>query len=480
MNVDFEKILKEFPEKSNVGQFIKGIGQFNSEENSKLFMKKYRPIIESEKKEKSPFLSVIIRTQGKREEGLREALLCMHAQSNQSYEIILIGHKINAEQKNVIERILDEQEEEFRNKIRFFQLGEGTRTTPLNFGFAHAWGEYVAVFDDDDILFDSWVDNFYECAKENRGKILHSYAFAQNWENVVGLGYRAVSAPVENYCKKFDLLNQLFVNRCPLMTLAFPSYIFQKIGIIFNEDLQVTEDWEYFMRVSFLCGVADICEPTAIYRFWENIETSATLHDQETWNEIYKSIQTSFDKYSIILPSGYIGRIIHLCEDNGLTAINDKSQPLISQLYYSKGKPFDSRQVIKAQNNTTLPNIDLWFLFEEKTNQLTALRFDLCEDGLFILKDLQITIWFTNGEKREVNYEEYVHNGLEQNGAIFFINEDPEIVWEIHDERLVDVVNIKAKVSRHISRISIVESLANLFPIKKIAKKRKMHKKGYF
>ena len=149
------------------------------------------------------------------------------------------------------EEILEDQEEEFRKKIRFFRLNEGTRTTPLNYGFSHAWGKYAAVFDDDDILFSNWVEEFKKCAEENEGRILHSFAFAQDWENLEKLGYCAVAAPSANYCVPFNLINQLSVNRCPLMTLAFPVNIFQKAGIIFNESLNVTEDWEYFMRTAF-------------------------------------------------------------------------------------------------------------------------------------------------------------------------------------------------------------------------------------
>ena len=168
------------------------------------------------------------------------------------------------------------------------------------------------IFDDDDILFSNWVEEFKKCAEENEGRILHSFAFAQDWENLEKLGYCAVAAPSANYCVPFNLINQLSVNRCPLMTLAFPVNIFQKAGIIFNESLNVTEDWEYFMRTAFLCGVSDIEAPTAIYRFWKNIETSATLHDQENWDATYHSVQETYNSQNIILPAGNIRRIIEL------------------------------------------------------------------------------------------------------------------------------------------------------------------------
>lgn len=479
MNYGSDKLLNEFSENTNIIRYLKGLNHLNSDENQKLFEEKYRPIIQNEVKKHTPFLSVIIRTQGKREEGLREALLCLHAQSNQDFEIILIAHKAEEKHKKVIEAILAEQDEEFSSKIRYYKLDEGTRTTPLNFGFSHAWGKYAAVFDDDDILFDNWVESFWQCAKENEGRILHSFAFAQDWENVKNLGYRAETAPVANYCTKFDLFSQFSVNRCPLMTLAFPVNIFQNVGIVFNESLNVTEDWEYFMRVAFLCGVSDVCEPTAIYRFWHNIETSATLHDQDNWTETYKSVQETYNKQDIILPANHIKKIIELTENNGVNVLSDNGE-IVSQLFYSKGKPFDSQQVIRTTNKERYPQIDSWFLFEEKTKDLTAMRLDLCEEGLFVLKNFSVDIWFTNGEKKVLGLADCVHNGIAHGDSVLFIDSDPEIVWEWKDERMVDVVNAKGEFSRQIPKFSLINWIVNLFPLNKCFKKRELHKKGYF
>lgn len=479
---DYKKIsdiIGEFSDNTNIHQYLNGLLELNNQDSQELFEKKYLPIIDSEKKQKTPFLSVIMRTQGKREDGLREALLCLNAQSNQNFEIILIAHKTTQEQEHLIENILNEQEENFRKKIRFYRLSEGTRTTPLNFGFAHAWGEYAAIFDDDDILFDNWVESFFQCSQKNRGRILHSYAFAQNWENINSGGYRATSAPVANYCMPFDILAQLSVNRCPLMTLAFPLNIFQKVGIIFNENLNVMEDWEYFMKVAFLCGVSDIEEPTAIYRFWQNLETSATLHDQNAWDDTYRSIQKSFDKQGVILPPGQLKRIIDITVNGTGGLINEKNQNL-SRLYISKGEPFSDLQVIESSSQEILPRFEFWFLFEEKSKDFKALRFDLFEEGLFVLNQIDITVWFTNGEKRVVSLNDCIHNGFEKGDSLLFINKDPEIIWEWSDERLIDVVHVSGQISRSIPSIRLLNTLVSLLPVKKCFKKKQLHKKGLF
>lgn len=169
-----------------LGLYLKGLEHLNTEENQKLYEEKYLPVIQGEKKENSPFLSVIIRTQGKREQGLREALLCLQAQECQDFEILLIAHKADEEHGKLIEEILEDQEEEFRKKIRFFRLNEGTRTTPLNYGFSHAWGKYAAVFDDDDILFSNWVEDLKSVQKKTRAVffiLLHLHRTGKIWKN---------------------------------------------------------------------------------------------------------------------------------------------------------------------------------------------------------------------------------------------------------------------------------------------------------
>ena len=475
-----ENILNQFSDNTNLKRYLNSLENLNREENQKKYEEIYLPIIQNEEKQSTPFLSVIIRTQGKREEGLREALLCMQGQSCQDYEIILIAHKASKTQKQLIEEILSDQDPDFREKIRYYELDYGTRTTPLNYGFSRAWGEYAAIFDDDDILFSNWVESFKNSAKANGGRILHSYAFSQNWENIEQLGYRAVSAPEPNYCTPFDLLNQLSVNRCPLMTLAFPVNIFQKVGIIFDEKLNVTEDWEYFMRSAFVCGVSDVCEPAAIYRFWNNIETSATLHDQENWMQTYKEIQESYNNRDIVLPAGNIKRIIELMSDKADMDFSHGKGETLSRLYYGKESGFNSNECISAINKEMYPDIDVWFLFEEKRSDINAMRLDLCREGLFVLKDFSIDIWFTNGEKKVLSIKDCIHNGIEYKDAVFFINPNPEIVWELEDQREVDVVNVKGQLSRKITPLPIINRWASIFPLGKFIKKRRMHSKGYF
>lgn len=470
--------LEALPECTELKQYINGL-QKNVlfDENYTTYENRIKESIESQE---HPFLSVLIRTQGKREEGLRESLLCVQAQTFTDYEVILIGHKADVEGKRMIQDILDDQQDDFREKIRYIELDEGTRTVPLNMGFACARGEYISVFDDDDILFDNWAEGFYKAAQKNTGRILHGYAFSQDWENVKELGYRAIGRPKALYCQNFDLLWQLVNNRCPLMTLAFPVAMFQKMGICFDEKLNIMEDWEYFMRLALICGVTDIPEPVAIYRFWKNIETSATLHNQEEWTQMYEEIRDDSGRNGFLFSKDYSEDIIRWLtnryEINVKEDIREKAR-----LYYSKGDAFNDDMIARVASDGRSPYFNYWFPLKMRTKQIKALRFDLSEDGLYMLEELYIGVHYKDGTIVEIPLEECAHTGLHFFGRLLFLQEHPSIVWEMEKEGFIECVHISGKLLRNFRNTSKKYRLFELlFSYKYLKKNRELHKKGWF
>lgn len=466
-----EKIWERFPEKTELRQYLKDIERMIGDNQKGLFGKKYLPILDINRKKETPcFLSVIIRTQGKRPDGLREAMLCLQAQAFQNFEIILVAHRANQIQKKIVEEIVEDQDPAWRKKILYLELEDGGRAAPINFALAHASGEYAAIYDDDDILFSGWAESFFQAAKENAGRILHCYAFAQNWNNVNALGYRADSAPRSIYCVDYDQVTQLVSNRCPLMTLAFPTYLFQELGFVFDEGLNTTEDWDYFMRMSFLCGVTDIQKPGAIYRFWENLETSSTLYAQNEWYKTYRDIQKGFDAARTLFQPGSIRQIVGALEAAN-THKPGKVDARYSQLYYSTGGAFCDELCVQSQERLELPQFDLTFVLPEKRNDVIALRLDLTEEGLFAIRDLNITVWVRSGEigeRVEVPVDRCWHNGIPYQDRWVFLHKDPEIVWEWQDQRELDAVHITGRVSQEVQRTFFLRLLEWLlrFPLR--------------
>lgn len=311
--IELDKFVKnalDFLPDTSLFQYIVWLNELLENRDEK-FEKEYLPIIEQEKNrdtEKTPFLSVITRTQGKRPETLRETMLSLIGQSDDDFELILVGHKLDSEGKAMVQNILGEQPLDFREKIRFIEIDHGTRTTPLNIGFSHARGDYAAVLDDDDIVLDNWVETFHRAALEKPGTIIHAYTLTQKWMLVNygdgRFGPRATAAYGTECCHDFELIEQLDCNMCPLLGLAFPTLYFRKYGIIFDEALTTTEDWDYLMRVSFLAGVTNVKLPTSVYRLWENAENSVTKHSKAEWDKNKEIIQHKHLNMPVLLPAG--------------------------------------------------------------------------------------------------------------------------------------------------------------------------------
>ncbi len=461
-------ISEAISENTELYKYIKQVNEMMySDGQNKLYEEKYKAIVENRdlKSENRVFLSVIVRSQGNRPQGLREALLCLRAQENQNFEIILIAHKAKEDGKKCIHEILDEQPEGFRSKIRYLEIDNGTRTTPINVGFANAYGQYIAIFDDDDLLFDNWVEEFYEAAKENNGKILHAFSLAQKWKRITTNtgehGYMAMEAPASQFCMKFDFLSQLVVNKCPLMSLAFPAYLFQKMGIIFNEELNVTEDWEYFMRVVTITGIADIEKATSIYRLWFNEENSSTLHEQSTWLDTYLKIQGMMDHRATLLPSGYTKYVISLiqrCNEDDLKMATGYPK-LQGILYYGEDRNFSDERMIIANNSVYSPSIDMEFPVPAVNGNTQYFRFDPCEYGGFILRDIKILMVTGEGGLIEARAEECIHNGIAYEGGIYYMHYDPQIIWYYPGKEKIVSVKIKAETCMEIPESLIMSAI---------------------
>ena len=300
---DWSEINAVFGRDTNIGklfQFLQNAGE-RSDPNS-TFSRCYLPIVEeAHRNREKVFLSILTRTQGRRPQELREVLLCLSAQTDMDFEILLIGHKVDEEQEKLIQSIIDEQTEAIRKRVRFLKIDYGNRTAPLNFGFAHARGEYTAILDDDDVVFDEWVEEFHTASRKHPGTLLHAYAAHQQWMKLKRGCFqgsvRACSSLNPMYCEPFSWPRQMHCNNCPPVGLAFPTAVFQQLGIIFDETLTTTEDWDYLQRVAILSGVTDIKTVTCIYRWWVNTESSQTVHSKTEWSYncelIHKKMRSS-------------------------------------------------------------------------------------------------------------------------------------------------------------------------------------------
>ena len=279
----------------------------------------------------SPFLSIVTRTQGRRPHTLVEVLTCLAAQRDADFELLILGHRLDAGQQDLVLGLVDDCPSWLRNRIRCIAVEHGNRTRPLQLGFAAARGAYVAMLDDDDIVFAHWVESFREMARLEPGRVLRGNTVVQVVDKVVveGVsGLRAEAAPDVRYPKKFNFLEHVLENRSPPMTLAFPRQLIEFEGIRFDETLTTTEDWDFFMRCAAVTGVADGAGITSIYRWWHKGESSRTVHGQSEWQENHYRIWKNWDDACFRLPPGGMRDLVNLLQEHAAYSAELRRQQL--------------------------------------------------------------------------------------------------------------------------------------------------------
>ncbi len=253
------------------------------------------------------FLSVVMRTQGRRIQELREALLCLGAQSSQDFEVLIVAHKTNVAEQKAVEVVIDDQPSALRERIRLVLLDRGQRSAPINAGIEAATGRYVAIFDDDDVVMGDWVKEFADAEREHGGRILRSIALKQgaSVDTVRGLpGIRSTTAPERAYDDDFSLVGHLVANQSPPISWIFPRSLATDFGLSYDDSMTTTEDWEFLLRAAQLAGVTDIGRGTAIYRWWETRESSRTAHPADEWAQNQREIERRIDSRPFLLPPG--------------------------------------------------------------------------------------------------------------------------------------------------------------------------------
>lgn len=256
------------------------------------------------------FLSVVIRTQAKRWEQLQDAILCLAGQTDQDFEVILMLHDVSDERASRVEALVGAYPSEFVTRVRLIRVSGGGRTRPLAASVDHVRGAYVAFFDDDDLLLGNWVEAFHNAAEQSPGQLIRANVATQlnrieTWPGGA-IGQRTVGVATAEYAKHFNLIDHLERNHTPFMGMAFPRTFFSEWGERFDEELPVCEDWDIALRAAGLLGVHSSEELTAIYRQWEDAQTSYTHHQIEEWRDAENRVRDKIDALPFFAPRGSI------------------------------------------------------------------------------------------------------------------------------------------------------------------------------
>ena len=273
----------------------------------------------------SPFLSVITRTRGLRIRTLRDVLMCLCGQSCQDYELIIVVHNGDEAALDAVHALVGEFPDRMRQRVSITACTRPGRAAPLNHGVDRAKGQYIAVLDDDDMVFDHWIETFRKLAGDFPGALVRARCCLQCFEISASGDLpprpRATSWFTMPWSVSYDALRHLHINDTPIMSVAFPIEVFHKDGLRFDEGLTTTEDWDLLTRAAMLRGVISTAEITSIYRWWTNGESSRFEHSPEEWQSNMARIRRNLDLQPLSLPPGSASQITLLFDANSaLTA----------------------------------------------------------------------------------------------------------------------------------------------------------------
>jgi glycosyltransferase involved in cell wall biosynthesis len=275
--------------------------------------------------EGSCFLTVVMRTQGRRLPCLAEALESLAEQVDRDFEVLVVRHRTDLGLASAVQEVVDTLPSWLRERVRVLDVERPGRSSPLNEGFAAARGRYVAILDDDDLALPNWVGTFASLAAGHTGKVLRTLAVRQPVRAETGPnGVMAVpeGPPDRIWPTTFSFIDHLLVNSTPPVAVAFPVEVFRAAGERFDETLDTVEDWDFLMRTVGLVGIACSPDETCVYRWWLGDEGSRSEHPEAEWKHNEDAVRRKLDDRELLLPRGSVGRLKELVD--GLTAERDR------------------------------------------------------------------------------------------------------------------------------------------------------------
>ena len=345
-------------------------------------LSRFRDVVNTDEKA-TPFLSIITRTQGLREQTLRDVFMTLAGQSCSAFELILVVHSQHNTRAKAMRQLVEEFPQSFQDRVVFLHCTRPGRSAPINDALEVARGEYFSVLDDDDFVFGHWVETFRNLAHESPGSLLRTVCTLQKHEMVAANDGvprpRATSWFKMEWPAVYDPLRHLYENLSPFMTIAFPLGAFRRLGFRFDETLTTAEDWDLTTRMVMLCGVRTSLEVTAIYRWWTNAESSLFVHEPKQWVANRQYVLDKLNARPIVLPPGAVRALVAIYEEqNNLKAsLTDASDIRDNLLRELKNAGIYQAGLEDKIENAKIHQAELQRKFENTVRQKARLEFEI-------------------------------------------------------------------------------------------------------
>ncbi len=254
----------------------------------------------------NPSFSVIVRTQGHRPDSLNEALDAIAAQVDATWDIVVVVHG-DTDTVDTVRTAMGTRAE--HPGIRVLSVEGGGRARPLNTGLDAARADYVCFLDDDDLVMENWLATFAAGARQAPATVVRAVTLSQAWTTDGGRQPVRPTGDLERpFPDRFDLLAHMSLNLTPICSVAFPRAAIVELGLRFDEDLAVYEDWEFLMRAAMALGVTSLPEATSLYRRLDH-GNADSVEDETVWRTTHAAVIDRFSARPVLLPVGDARRL---------------------------------------------------------------------------------------------------------------------------------------------------------------------------
>lgn len=257
----------------------------------------------------NPFLSVVVRTQRRRDRSLVEAVRSLLDQAESDLEVVVALH-VDEGAPAPDPLLPDELVSVPPSVLRAIVVRGGQRGRPLNAGLDAAQGTYVAFLDDDDLALPGMIGALRRGAEAAPGQVLRSVPLGQSWtaDPATGEPLEPSGGPERQFAEHFDLLEHLHRNVTPICSIALPREHVRAASLRFDDDIPVMEDWRMVVQAAMRFGIYDLGEETALYRRTDG-GNSSTVVAQDVWEATRLIVVGRFEDGPTMLPPGTVRRL---------------------------------------------------------------------------------------------------------------------------------------------------------------------------
>ena len=357
--------------------------------------------------EQSNLVSVIIPTYNRKEK-LPDAINSVVNQTVDNWEIIIINDA-GDDVKDIANSFND-------GRIKLVNHGSNKGLAAArNTGIRESSGKFLAFLDDDDIFYPAHLETSLMYLNKDC-RVVYTDSVRKSYYSVNG-GYILADQSVP-YSMEYDRNKLLLGNIAPVNCFVFEKSLIDEVGV-FNEELPVLEDWEFWICLSSASVFKHIKKNTVQVN-WYSDGSTLTSSKQELFKTVrdntYKKYRTEIDK---------IDNFHEIVDEFNSIWQNDNAEfvPVVSIIVLS----YNQFEYTKKFVESLLKNTKILF-------ELIVIDNGSDEETVNYLKSLEgighnIKIVFN---EKNVGFPEGVNQGIKMAGGKYFLVTNNDIILTEH------------------------------------------------